>query len=63
VYRHFAEGLAHYRQGAWDRAIHEFEAALAIADDGPSRVFSERSRMFKENPPSNWQGVYEFTTK
>jgi adenylate cyclase len=63
VYRHFAEGLAYYRQGIWERAIREFEAAIAIVDDGPSRVFSERSRMFKKNPPPNWQGVYEFTTK
>jgi len=58
-------GLAAYKQRKWDDAIKSFEMALKIIlGDGPSELYLERSRTFKENPPpDDWDGVYVMTTK
>ena len=60
----FKEGRAAYVRGDFGQAITHFTAALAVdPDDGPSRVFKERSEALVQAPPTEWNGVYEFTTK
>ena len=61
----YEEGLQKYRQGRWDDAIADFEAALALhPDDYPSKMYIERCRILKEHPPEGtWDGVYTMTKK
>ncbi len=59
----FSEGRAFYMSQNWPKAIECFESALSIGKDGPSRLFLERCKELLKNPPSNWNGIYEFKTK
>lgn len=61
----FEEGLAKYRQGAWENAIDCFNRVLAIhPDDHPSHMYIERCRHLKANPPEGqWDGVFTMTKK
>ena len=60
----FAVGRSAYLAGDFDSAITAFEAALeANPEDGPSKVFLERSKALQANPPTSWNGVFEFKTK
>ena len=59
----FERGRTHYVHGEWDAAIDAFQAAIEINNDGPSRTFLERAYELKKNPPSDWKGIYEFTSK
>ncbi len=61
----FSQGLAAYRKQKWDEAIGHFNAALEVKpDDGPSKVYVERSEVFKKNPPAGkWDGVFTMLTK
>ncbi len=63
--KYYNLGLAAYKQRKWDEAIRAFEKALSInPSDGPSELYLQRSRSFKENPPAeNWDGVFVMTTK
>lgn len=61
IERQFASAREHYRRGQWQEAIEAF--APIAAQDGPSRLLMERSRMFQENPPSGWNGIYAFKSK
>ncbi len=56
----FEAALARYRARDWDGAEQAFNACLEQSpDDGPSRVFLERIRAFRENPPpGDWDGVW-----
>ncbi|MDQ3014695.1 MAG: adenylate/guanylate cyclase domain-containing protein [bacterium] len=63
VLEHFKAGKEHYKKGEWDKAISEFKKALDVQDDGPSKVFLERTEYLKAHQPENWTGVYEFKTK
>ncbi len=58
-------GLAAYKQRKWEDAIKAFEKALQMdPKDGPSELYLDRSKKFKETPPSDdWDGVYTMTTK
>lgn len=61
---HFATGRRHYLAGNFSAAVKAFEAALQLdQNDGPSKVFKERSEALVENPPTDWTGVFEFKTK
>ncbi len=62
---HFAEGLAAYRRRAWDEAAVAFTAALeAVPGDGPARVFLDRLKTLKsEPPPADWDGVWALNEK
>lgn len=62
---HFAKGLAAYRRRAWDEAEKDFAAALeAVPDDGPSRVFLDRLKALKADPPpADWDGVWALSEK
>ncbi|MBL7996813.1 FHA domain-containing protein [bacterium] len=61
----YNKGLVAYRKQKWDEAILNFKAALTIKpEDGPSRVYIERSEAFKKNPPEGkWDGVFIMHTK
>jgi len=70
--RIFDEGMQHYLNMEWDAAIARFSEALTLERfaDGtttPSRVYVERCRRFKENPPVGpgqaWDGVFRLTQK
>lgn len=59
----FERGRLHYVNGEWAAATEAFGEAIAIADDGPSHAFLERTKELKQNPPPDWNGIYEFTSK
>lgn len=54
-----------YRKQDWDIAQRHFESAAEAAPDDPvTRVFLERVRILKSDPPgTDWDGVWEFQTK
>ena len=66
----FHEGLSHYHNQDWDKAIKSFQISNTFEDNfegrktNPSLVFIERSKKFKENPPGEkWNGVYSLDSK
>ena len=61
----FNKGLTAYRKQKWEDAISHFKAVLTVKpDDGPSKVYIERSEEFKKiPPPENWDGVFVMHTK
>ncbi|MFZ5562415.1 MAG: CHASE2 domain-containing protein [Thermodesulfobacteriota bacterium] len=61
----YARGLAEYRHRNWDKAIQEFNEALAVTpEDGPSLAMIRRCEAFRVNPPpEDWNGAYSMTTK
>ncbi|MDD4092019.1 MAG: adenylate/guanylate cyclase domain-containing protein [Smithellaceae bacterium] len=61
----FARGLALYREAKWDEAIAAFEGVLALRPgDYPSKMYVERCKNLKENPPPEpWDGVFVMTKK
>ena len=63
--KYYNFGLAAYKQMKWDEAIKAFSMALkADPKDGPSNLYLERSRAFKEDPPpDDWDGVFTMITK
>ncbi len=65
VLNYYNKGLAAYKQRKWDEAIRSFESALKIdPGDGPSSIYLERSRNYKESPPpEDWDGVFVMKTK
>ncbi len=58
-------GLTAYKQRKWDEAVKAFERALVIVPgDGPSALYLDRSKKYRENPPpDDWDGVFVMTTK
>ena len=63
--KYYQLGLTAYKQKKWGDAIKAFELALQIyPGDGPSEVYLERARTYKENPPpADWDGVFIMPTK
>ncbi|TVQ98954.1 MAG: hypothetical protein EA403_13500 [Spirochaetaceae bacterium] len=61
----FAEGRNQYKLMEFDAALSCFEKALELKpDDGPSRVYAERCRIYVDHPPAeDWDGVFVMTTK
>jgi len=61
----FGRGLALYREAKWDEAIAAFQGVLASRpDDYPSKMYVERCKNLKENPPAeSWDGVFVMTKK
>ena len=66
----FEEGLDHYYQQQWDKALKHFEKAEGMEDHftsrntTPSAVYIERCTMFIDNPPGkDWDGVWTMTSK
>jgi adenylate cyclase len=62
---YFQQGLSAYRARNWDEAQKCFETCLEInSSDGPSKVFVDRVKVLRENPPSEgWNGVWQMTKK
>ncbi|MFC1669020.1 tetratricopeptide repeat protein [Spirochaetota bacterium] len=65
VIKHYDTGLKAYKLRKWDEAIAEFEMALKIdPEDGPSKLYLQRSNDFKASPPpEDWDGVFTMKTK
>ncbi len=65
VLKYFNLGLAAYKQRKWDEALKAFEMALSVdPNDGPSALYVQRARQFRETPPpQDWDGVFTMTTK
>lgn len=63
--KYYNLGLVAYKQRKWDEAIRAFEMGLKVLPgDGPSELYLERSKEFKQTPPpDDWDGVYVMTTK
>ncbi len=61
----YRQGLAVYKAREFSTACARFAEALALDEaDGPSRVYLERATHYRETPPpSDWDGVYELTSK
>ena len=59
----FYESFVLFEQRKWRDAEKSFELLLKLfPDDGPSRLYHERSIKFQENPPAaDWDGVFDFT--
>ncbi len=62
--------LKNYKDQHWDKAVALFTEADQLEDmfpgrkTNPSRVYIERCRYFKENPPGkDWDGVWTLTSK
>ena len=57
-------GLEAYRNGLFEKALRIFEEILsAYPEDGPSKLFARRCRLYLESPPPAWDGVFVATTK
>lgn len=61
----FNEGLSRFRRREWDGAARSFREALAAnPNDGPSRIYVERSEIFQRKPPpADWDGVWSVQSK
>lgn len=61
----FAVAMDCYRAHRWDEALERFQRGLdLVPDDGPSRVFVERCRGYRETPPpESWDCVWQMTIK
>jgi len=60
----FERGLALYRDRRWQESEQSFVKCLQITpDDKCSQLFLERLRQLAAAPPSDWDGVWRFTTK
>lgn len=61
----FEEALETYRRRDWQEAINRFqELQKQFPEDGPTTIFLDRAREFRENPPpDDWNGVYRLTKK
>lgn len=62
-FEYFREGRTLYVDGKFKEACLFFEKSLALGEDGPSNTFMERCQLLEKDPPAEWEGVYEFTTK
>ncbi len=65
VIESYREGLEAYNRRHWETAIHHFISALQIdPGDGPSKVYLERCRTLRDNPPEkSWDGVFNLLSK
>ena len=61
----YNSGLELYKSRKFDEAMKFFEKALSInVNDGPSKLYLDRCKTFKETPPpEDWDGVFVMTTK
>lgn len=61
----YLKGLEAYKDRRWDDGITFFSNALEIdSSDGPSKVYLDRCREFKDHPPpDDWDGIFTMRTK
>ena len=64
VINHFRDGLGYYRKGEFDRAIKQFQEALALhPGDKLSTTYIERCAYLKAHPAEGqWDGVWVMST-
>lgn len=62
---HFEEGVGYYRQQKWQESEAAFSACQELVpDDPPSQAYRVRLARIKDAPPpTNWDGVWNFTDK
>jgi len=65
VLRLFEEGRNLYKARSFGDAMTRFADALKLdQEDGPSKVYYARCKMYLDNPPPpEWDGVFIMTTK
>ncbi|MCB1143434.1 MAG: tetratricopeptide repeat protein [Leptospiraceae bacterium] len=63
--KHYNLALRLYKEAEFEKAIEEFQKAIAIIpDDGPSLMYIQRCKEYIHNPPPpDWDGVFVMTTK
>ena len=63
--QYFKAALPNYRAKQWDKAINLFnEAALLNPQDPMPRMYLDRCRHFKSNPPGeDWNGIWVLESK
>ncbi|KAJ3327910.1 hypothetical protein HDU76_010904 [Blyttiomyces sp. JEL0837] len=60
----YKEALSKYRKQQFVEAAEIFEAAIDIADDGPSKTMLARCKAYMEKPPpKDWTGTYYSDSK
>tara|TARA_B100000315_G_C14576917_1_gene588366 strand:+ start:55 stop:1428 length:1374 start_codon:yes stop_codon:yes gene_type:complete len=62
---HYNQGLQHYKDQCWDKAIESFRKAIDLApEDGPSLTYLNRCEHFKKSPPDDkWDGIFSLSNK
>jgi len=65
VVNHFKYGVSQYRESRWDGAVDSFNEALKLnPTDELSRIYIERCKHLKEDPPDpDWDGIWVMTSK
>ena len=68
--QNFEKGLDYYYQQEWDQALFQFNKSENLEDHfvsrntTPSKIYIDRCKMFKNNPPAeDWDGVWTMTSK
>ena len=68
--QNFEKGLDYYYQQEWDQALSQFNKSENLEDHfvsrntTPSKIYIDRCKMFKNNPPAeDWDGVWTMTSK
>lgn len=60
----FSRGLDSYYRGNFKEAIAGFDKILDMEpENGPASILKKRCQTFVENPPADWQGIYELLEK
>jgi adenylate cyclase len=64
ILENFNQAFKYYQSGNWAKSLAIIEKILKIeSEDGPTNVLKKRCEEFIKNPPKNWSGVFEFTSK
>jgi len=64
ILENFNQAFKYYQSGNWAKSLAIIEKILKIeSEDGPTNVLKKRCEEFIKNPPRNWSGVFEFTSK
>jgi hypothetical protein len=59
-----AAGLERYRAGDWRSAQTHFATCLSIAsDDGPTKTLLARCWALLRDPPAQWNGAWQLSSK
>jgi class 3 adenylate cyclase/CHASE2 domain-containing sensor protein len=59
----YNEAFAEYERGKFGEAERLFASLHDKHDDKPSAIMAERCRELATNPPKDWNGIYQLTTK
>ena len=60
----YHEGLEHYYEYRWSQAVSCFQNCQVLSpQDAVVQILLKRSQQFFREPPSNWNGVYQHSSK